>query len=555
MISIKRYHKSKSKLDKYLSIKIVGMEIGSIIIWAWMIAYTMVLSAYTISKHRSFQSFAWDLGIFNQAFWTTLKLNEVFYYTCEQHLVESGSFFGVHFSPILYIVLPIYRLFPGPETLLIVQSFTLGIAALPIYLIGKKLVSRRAGLIISATYLLNPVVHGINCYDFHMQVFIPFLTLTNLYFYISRRWMACLLSLIFIFFVEEHLVYVLALYSLFIFIENKEDIYNFIKGHTAFRIYFIIPFLTIIYSLYWFYLSNKIIEYFNQNISPVLIAGRHFRVLGVTDPRNIPLFVLKNPFRVLVPLTYALYDKLIYFICLTGPFLLLPFIEPHILLPTIPWFTISLLSNYSPYYNIGYQYPSYVMPFIVFSAVRGLRKIFSNSSVEKAPLDLDTVLMIYLCVNLVFFSLASPLSPYTVENIQIPAYRKPFENLRVMSFRKILDKIPEGSSTLTQDNIFPHVSSRTNSFVLPPLIEGENMAYDKALIHTMSEKPEYVLLDPSTDYHKITYFLLIRLEEYGYRLLEMTDGIYLFELNDNTGLRGKNLLFDPGYVQPNRSGS
>jgi uncharacterized membrane protein len=31
----------------------------------------------------------------------------VFMYNCELHLVESGSFFGIHFSPALFIIMPI----------------------------------------------------------------------------------------------------------------------------------------------------------------------------------------------------------------------------------------------------------------------------------------------------------------------------------------------------------------------------------------------------------------------------------------------------------------
>jgi len=85
-----------------------------IIVFLCIILYTLIFSSYTILKHNAFNTYAWDLGIFNQGFWTTVNLDKLFYYTCEMHLVESGSFFGVHFSPILVTLIPIYLLSQTP---------------------------------------------------------------------------------------------------------------------------------------------------------------------------------------------------------------------------------------------------------------------------------------------------------------------------------------------------------------------------------------------------------------------------------------------------------
>ena len=64
-----------------------------------IIVYTDSFSWFTLSKHNTFTTYAWDLGILDQGFWTTINLDKLFYYTCELHLSESGSFFGIHFSP------------------------------------------------------------------------------------------------------------------------------------------------------------------------------------------------------------------------------------------------------------------------------------------------------------------------------------------------------------------------------------------------------------------------------------------------------------------------
>ena len=90
----------KSVFDKIFEVS--TPKLNHLLLYSGVILYTLILSYFMISKHRSFATYAWDLGIFNQAFYTTAKLGETFYYTCELHFVEGGSFFGIHFIPILY---------------------------------------------------------------------------------------------------------------------------------------------------------------------------------------------------------------------------------------------------------------------------------------------------------------------------------------------------------------------------------------------------------------------------------------------------------------------
>jgi uncharacterized membrane protein len=321
------------------------------------------------------------------------------------------------------------------------------------------------------------------------------------------------------------------LYSLLVLIETKKDIQKLIKNSISFKLKFTIPILTAIYSIHWSSLSKKIIRYFNSNIPPILVAGRHFKILGADNPRSIPLYVIKNPLRIINPLRYAFFDKFIYMMCLTVPNLAFSIMSPSTLLPTIPWFAISLLSNYSPYFLIGYQYPSYVLPFILFSTIKGLKKMRTNKITKYLFLAPEKLMMLYLCINLCYFAIASPLSPCTKANTQNPAYKKPDENSHVTSIRETLDHIPKSASILTQDNIFPHVSSRKNSYVVPPIINGEYNEWKKSLNSIMNEAPEYILIDPSTDSHEILDPLLDEIDNYS--IVESADNVFLYKLDDD----------------------
>ena len=514
----------KQDINNLLNKKFIKAELGKIIVIVSIIIYTIVFSAYNIFKHWSFNSFAWDLGIYNQAFWTTANQEGIFYYTCELHLVESGSFFGVHFSPILFFLVPIYRLLPRPETLLILQSLILGAAAYPLYMIGKQNVDRKTGLLASTMYLCNPVVHGINCYDFHVQSMIPLAFFISMYYYSSRKWAPFLIATAMALMIEEHTSYVVLIYSSILIIDHikkrKEK-----PLEPLFEVVF--PFLTLLFSVFWYFLSREAINYFNPNISETLRASRHFEMLGVDDPQGIPSYILMNPKKIVDSLSFAPLEKLRYLTYLIGPCLHLQFARPLLLLPTIPWFTISLLSNYPPYYNIGFQYPSYVIPFVLHSFIVGQKKR-SNNHLREPSISHNRTAVLCLTVSLIFSFFASPLSPFQATNEYSPAYLKPNSNIHSELIRVQLEKIPRHASVLTQDNIFPHLSSRRNAYVLPPPFGMEEPEWNRSMGFVLNLKPDYILLDVATDHHGVADFAFGWIEENCYSLDGTSDGVFLY---------------------------
>src|SRR3990170_4043061 len=116
---------SFDSIEEFLSAKSLGRERSELILLISVFAYALTFSLYTIAHHATFNTYAWDLGIYNQALWSTAFSGKFFYYTCELYFVQNGSFFGIHFAPILLFLLPLYYLFPSPEFLLSFQSLIL----------------------------------------------------------------------------------------------------------------------------------------------------------------------------------------------------------------------------------------------------------------------------------------------------------------------------------------------------------------------------------------------------------------------------------------------
>jgi uncharacterized membrane protein len=82
--------------------------------------------------------------------------------------------FGIHFSPILYALVPLYYLFPHVETLLVVHSAALALAAWPLFLTAAHILkSRWQALVVALLYLTNPFVINAAVWDFHEIAFAP----------------------------------------------------------------------------------------------------------------------------------------------------------------------------------------------------------------------------------------------------------------------------------------------------------------------------------------------------------------------------------------------
>jgi len=313
----------RENINILLDKKIWKFDITFILLCLSIFSYTVIFSLFTIYKHKTFNTYAWDLGIFNQAFWTTTKLNKIFYYTAELYFVKSGSFFGVHFSPILYLLVPFYSLYPHPETLLILQSLILGIASYPIYLIGKKLFNKKIGLYLSILYLLNPIIHGVNSYDFHVLIFFPLFSFLSFYYYIEKKWIHHILTVILCLMVQEQITYIIFSYAIYQLLDNRKLMYKLLKERKI-HLEFLIPIIILLISILWYFLSGYIISIFNPVIPKELKASQHFVILGVDEPKNIPIYIIKYPYKVVKALSFDWYNKILYLMLFFIPFLFLP---------------------------------------------------------------------------------------------------------------------------------------------------------------------------------------------------------------------------------------
>lgn len=518
--------KKIKETEKVLAYRIFFVDLSAVIVALMVLLYTVSFSYFAILKHYSFRTYAWDLGIFNQAFWSTVKLGKPFYYTPELLINPSGMFWGIHFSPILTFILPVYAIHPAPETLLILQSFILALGAVPLYKLSRHILkSRISSIVFVFAYLLYPPLHGVNWFDFHVQAFLPLFFLSSMYFLEKQNWKIYFIFVVLALLCEEHTTFIVAFIGLFIALRYRKQLREALKAKKLKDAVFLSTSATIMLSIFWYPMTLWIRDTFfpvNPSFHSVLKASANWSVLGVEDPVLIPFYIVLYPQRAINALQYEFLIKIGYLLILFGPLAFFSFYKAEYLLPTLPWFVYSLFSNYQPYYIIYVQYPAYVIAFIFISALYSIYALASSYAKTRR------------LIMIVFFSLvaclvASPLS-YIASQYYDTGLRPITQH--ELFIHEILSHVPVDASIITQNNIFAHVSSRLNAYAIPiETIWRQNEPECERFVNNLLENVDYILVDIQTDYFASMKMFNILSKRKDFRVLVSADGIILFKKN------------------------
>ncbi len=116
-------------------------------------------------RHLLFQSGAFDLGIYDQVV-----------YLMSQGEAPISSILGFHHMGnhaawAVYPLALLYKIYPSAYWLLAVQAVSLALGAIPTYYLAKQAsLKENQAVIMSAVYLLYPLIFNVNLFEFHPEV-------------------------------------------------------------------------------------------------------------------------------------------------------------------------------------------------------------------------------------------------------------------------------------------------------------------------------------------------------------------------------------------------
>jgi uncharacterized membrane protein len=145
-----------------------------------MLANFTYFGLYASQRHLAFETGAFDVGVYTQPLWNFSHGRDFAVSIIE----DNGPIrWATHVEPILFLIVPLYALWPDPRTLLWLQVAGMSLAALPLYaLAARRLHSEWIALVIVLAYFLMPATEAVTLFDFHAVTFAPLFFLSAIYF-------------------------------------------------------------------------------------------------------------------------------------------------------------------------------------------------------------------------------------------------------------------------------------------------------------------------------------------------------------------------------------
>lgn len=472
------------------------------VFWAILIAliFAAVILYITIHLiHDSYQSTAFDLGLFTQELSNTLQGNILY------SPAIGGSQFAYHFSPVLLLLVPIYWLFPHAQTLLVVQGLLLAFGGFLIYVIGREYnFSHRAALILEGLYFINPLVWGVALFDFHEVVFaIPALLIMFLGMK-KKSWLFIILGLVIALATKEDVVVALGVFGFVLMI------FDYFQHKKLERISIVI-------------FCSAIFTYgIGIIVSHLFSTGSYNHMLSFLTVRYAYLGL---PLSVAVPLAvhvifswYSLYLIGAYLL----PLALLPLLAPKWIIPALIILLSGILSTDFGQHGILLQYPAAAIPFLFMAFSEVLPVTIRDPQIQSFIKMTHNRAIIYSLVPLVVISLMF-ISGGRIKLASLP-------DVHDAAINQVIALIPDNATVSTSNNIFPHLSSRTDVYL--DAWEGEAIAPTGGIQNEVWGFPEnnteYVIFDTGKDTVMISNLNVILKQ---YTLIKNEDGVVLYRLN------------------------
>jgi len=417
--------------------------------------YVLYVSIHTIHNHWSLGTAAFDLGIQENTIWNTVH-GDILYSS-----LMGSHYLGVHTSLILLLVAPVYALAPTTETLLVLQAMVLGLAALPLFLLARRILEKNSqGLIVALLWLTHPAVGGANFYDFHPIAFSPLFLFTAVYFWWRRRWAPFWISIVLLLSVKEELSIIVVLLGLVTLMGgNRRQGFQIVAvGAIAYVVlqHVVIPhYAGGDHSYAWYY-------------SDVIPSAEGPRGLVTTLLLN-PIFALK--FTLTQP-------KALFVFQLFAPLAFLPFFTARGTVLISYGLAATLLASRPPLHQIGFQYALTLLALGFIGALLALLR-FSDVGRRRA-LTAAILLAVVTCFH---YGMIWPRHHFTGGFHTIDFDFSEPDGQRYRELSRLIEQIPEEASVLASETLVPHVAQRHIVETARYVRQRKPLQYDYILVH------------------------------------------------------------------------
>lgn len=424
--------------------------------WLFRLAIVLVtgvslffLAYIGIYRYLAYYSPCFDFGIFTQMF-ESMRTTFLPTTTCERY--EELSHFAVHFSPIYYVLLPLYCIFPHPITLAFSQALVVASSVIPLALIARRMGFSKWQTILAAICIaVYPALHGGTFYDLHENCFLTPLLLWFFYFLEKNSYLGMVLSAIGVCLVKEDAPVYIAFIALYLIFSNRKKLFGIGLFCLA------VGYFAVVVALLARYGEGAM----NWRYGHLMIVGEDSLVAVVVN-------VIRNPIHALSVAFTA--NKIGYllqmFLPMAGVALLIKRADRIILLG--PMVLINLLPEWEYQYSIYFQYNFGTVAILFYLALLNLKDL--------SPKFKQFLLIVMATASIISYT--ALCSPYLSVS---DAYEMNQENIQI--YNKAVEKIDRDRSVAATTFFVPHL------YDCPELYEIQyNSTAEQLLLMTNNEE-------------------------------------------------------------------
>ena len=336
----------------------------------------LFIGGITVLRYLSYSAPNFDFGIFANMFHNMRESGLPLVSSERDRLM---SHFQVHLSPIYYLILPIYALFPSPVTLQLAQGIILASGLIPLlFLCRHYKLSPATADFLMVIYAFYPAITTGSMYDLHENCFLTPLILWLCWAYEKKSGRLLALMALLICAVKEDAPIYILFFALYLAL-NRKDYKNALLLAGGGTLYF---------AAALFYLTSFGEGVMSYRYSNVIYGSAG--LLGVLKTGLLnPLLLLKEAFEP---------AKVEFAIKMLLPLGCLPLFSRRIssFILLLPMVLVNMIPDYQYQHSLDFQYIYGVAGFLIFLTVTNLADIPAFS-----PKPVVAVVSIITCLTFV----------------------------------------------------------------------------------------------------------------------------------------------------------
>lgn len=449
--------KTSSAGQTYLSIPGIVVKNESLILGIIIIVTAFLYAFVNFQKHNHFQTFAWDTSVFDQQIYLASQLKLPF------SSLHRTNGLADHFHPLLIISgALLYRIWADPRIIMALQSLVVSVSAIPLYLITKRRL-----LLISVTpfiaiitawamifmYLFAVAVQAMTLDEIHDDVWVALPLLWLVYFVHVRNWRWYWISYTAVLLTKEEYGFLGIALAVYIFFTTKRWRTALITGIIGALVFYMLLYIVMPY------LGGQTYIHFRQENRPGYI---------VKTLINNPHYVVSRMFNHSAK-RQTWFTSIVAFAGLPA-FSLVDLVTPLASL-AVRFYDETTVRRY----EFNNHYASPFIPLFAVAAAVGYTKLLRSLS-HRFGRHRQTI---------AYAGIFYLLSVTLLQNI---AFHGPLNSLFKKSFYEthawendahaLIRQVPEGVVIAAQNSLLPHLSHRSDFYLLPEIKTAQYIAVD-----------------------------------------------------------------------------